>query len=120
MLHLLLNPRVLFLLCLLIVLTGCQHPLAPGVAGRQLAVANRASLDAQATERIQIAMQMPAPTVKAVACVSDARAPESREPKAEPPVAAAQKAPDGLTGQLADGFMLVFETFTGRSHPDTP
>jgi hypothetical protein len=99
---------------LAIVATGCQHPLAPILAGPQPAGVNHAMLDAQATARVQKAMQQSAPTVQVMACVAEASAPESPETKTEPQVAKAQQKPDCLEGQLADGLMLVFKTFTGR------
>jgi hypothetical protein len=59
-------------------------------------------------------MQSPVPAVETEARVSDFGVPEIPKAKDESPVASVQKEPDCLTGQLADGLMLAFKTFTGR------
>ncbi|MGA2747208.1 MAG: hypothetical protein ABSG59_00420 [Verrucomicrobiota bacterium] len=114
MLRLIRNPRILFLLFLAALATGCQHPLAPSVAGPQPTFANHALLDAQATARLQKAMQAPAPTVKVVACVADADASPGLNPAAAPLVASAQKKPDCLELQLGDCFVQALKSFSGR------
>ena len=59
-------------------------------------------------------MQFPVPAVKTEACVLDLDVPESLKPKDELLVASVQNEPECLTGQLADGLMLAFKSFTGR------
>ena len=91
--------RNLFLVCAPIVLAGCQHPLAPSVAGQQSVGANHNLIYGGAT---------------AQAGALDMGAKASLQPQDQPLVASVQKQPECLTGQLADGLMLVFTTFTGH------
>jgi hypothetical protein len=112
--RLLRNPRELILLCFPLLLAGCQHPLAPSVAGQQPDRVNLALVDARPVAFVDKSMPFPAPAIKAQACVLKTGAPESPKPKVASPVAAAQKDGDSLTGQLADSLFLVFKTFTGR------
>jgi len=82
------------------VLVGCQHPLAPSIAGRD-----------------KEAVQFPAPVAGAQDCLLDfldLAVPESAAPQDQSPVASVQKEPECLTGELADGVMQVFKVFTGH------
>jgi hypothetical protein len=126
------NLRGLFLLCVPIVLAGCQHPLAPSVAREQPTRVNQALVDATPVAREQptrvnqalvdatpvaffdYAMQLTAPAIQSEACVLMTSAPESPKSKDASPVTGVQKQPACLTGQLADSLMDVFKTFTGR------
>jgi hypothetical protein len=85
------NPRVLLLLCLPIVLAGCEHPLATTPAPQQFAVVNK-----------------PQPCLLKTG-VSD-------DPKAKDDSAAANKPKESnsLTLQLGDALLDVFKTFTDR------
>lgn len=108
------NARVLFLVCCPIVLAGCQHPLAPPVAVQQPVRVNHAAVNAETTALVKKTMQFPVPTVKLQTCVLNLGAPNSPKPKDELLAAGVQEQPECLTGQLADGLMLAFKTFTGR------
>lgn len=100
--------RNLFLVCSPILLAGCQSPLAPPAAG-----VNGTVVDAGAHVRVEKAIQPPAPAVAKQVAVMDVSAPAS--PKTQAPLmATVQKQPESQTGQLADGLMLVFTTFTGH------
>jgi hypothetical protein len=105
--------RNLFLVCSAMALAGCQHPLAPSVAWQQPAGVNDAFVDARATVRVENVIQPPAPAVTEQVAVLDVNAPVGVKPQAQPLVASVQKQ-DSQIGQLADGLMQVFATFTGH------
>jgi hypothetical protein len=100
------SPRTLFLTCLIFVLAGCQHPLAPSAI-------NRAALDARATARLRKAPPATDAPVQVVACVADSNQTDDPRSKGSPQIASAQK-DDSIEGQLGDALLVVFKTFTGR------
>jgi hypothetical protein len=106
--------RCLLLASAPIVLAGCQHPLVPSAAAQQPAAANHSLVSAGAASRVGKTIQPPASAVTEQAGVTDVGAKASPTPQGEPIVASTQKQPGCLTGQLADGLMLVFTTFTGH------
>jgi hypothetical protein len=110
--RLLRNPRRLILLCCPILLAGCQHPLAPSMAGQQPGRVNHVLVDARPVVLVDKPMPFPAAADKAQPCMLKTGAAKSPKPKDISP--AAQKDPDSQTGQLADSLFLVFKTFTGR------
>jgi hypothetical protein len=93
-----------------IVLTGCQHPLAPAIAGPDAAVTDHAFLDAQDMAPVQKVMYVPDPAVKSAASVAEGGVPESPKPTAAPS-ASAQQEPEDLTLQLGDCLLTVLKTF---------
>jgi len=113
--RLLRNPCVLFLVCSPILLAGCQQrPLAASVVVQQPVTVNYFLVDAEAPARVKTAMQFPVSAVKPEACVLGLGVLESPKPKDKLLVASAPNEQEGLTGQLADGLMLVFKTVTSR------
>jgi hypothetical protein len=106
--------NLFFFACAAIVLAGCQHPLAPSVAGQHPVGATYAFVDAGTTVRCDNAFQPPAPAVTERADALKVGALESPKPQDERLVASVQKQPVSQTGELADGLMLVFKTFTGH------
>jgi hypothetical protein len=117
MFRLLRKPCVLFLLCFPFLLAGChQHPLAASIPGRQSAGANTAAINAGATVCVEQAtiFTLPAVETKDGALKTETGAPKSPRPKEGSLIAGTHKEPDCLTGQLGDGLILVFKSFTGR------
>ena len=112
--RLLRKPFVLLLLCSLIVLAGCQHPLAPAIAGRQMADGARDSVDAQGAEPTDYTMEYTAPAFEWETCALDLGSPPCPAAKDQPPVVVVQKKSDCLTCQLGDALVLVLKTFSGR------
>jgi hypothetical protein len=77
-------------------LSGChQHPLAAANAPQQT-------------------MQCQVRPVKMQACMLDLGVPASPKSTNELLAANTQKEPECLTGDLADGLLLAFKSFTGR------
>jgi hypothetical protein len=114
MLRLLRNPRVLVLLCSAIVLVGCQHPLAPSVAGHQPAGVSYALADTGTPALVRASLRFPATTNKAEVCMAKTGSPESPKPKGESLVGNSQQNPECLTVQLGDALLEVFKTLTDR------
>ena len=117
MFRLLRKPCVLFILCCPFVVAGChQHPCATSLADPQPVRAKHAAVDAGATVCVEQAMLFTLPVVETKACAlkTETGAPKSPQPKDAPLIAGTQKEPDCLMGQLGDGLLLVFKTFTGR------
>jgi hypothetical protein len=71
-------------------------------------------VDDECTTCVRKAVEAPAPTAKTETSLLKTGAPENPKPKDPQPVAGAPKAPDCLTGQLADSLFNIFKTFTGR------
>jgi hypothetical protein len=59
-------------------------------------------------------MLLPAPLVGTEEDVLDFGLPERTEPKEESSVTVSQQAPEHLTVELGDAFLLLFKTMTGR------
>ncbi|MGP8201891.1 MAG: hypothetical protein ACLQU4_20565 [Limisphaerales bacterium] len=72
-------------------------------------------INAGATVCVEQATLFNIPLVETEACAlkTDTGASKSPKPKDTPLIAGTQKEPDCLTGQLGDGLLLVFKTFTG-------
>ena len=83
--------RLWLLVCSPIVLTGCQHPLAPSIAGPQPAEVNYAVVETGAAAPVEMAT-----------------------PAGASAIADVQAEPDSLTLQLGEGLLQVLKTFTGR------
>ena len=101
--------RNLFVVCTPILLAGCQQPLAPSAGA-----VNNSFVDARTPVRFENTIQHPGPAVPGRIAVLDVSAPVGAKPKDEPLIASVQRQPDSQVGQLADGLMLVFKTFTGH------
>jgi hypothetical protein len=112
--RLLRNPRRLILLCVPIVLAGCQAPLAPSMSRQQPASINQTLVDATPVVFFDDAMLLSATDKDEEASAQETGKPESPKPANAASVAGPQQQSDCLTGQLADSLMLVFKTFTGR------
>ncbi|HEY3856753.1 MAG TPA: hypothetical protein VGO67_20400 [Verrucomicrobiae bacterium] len=96
------NLRTLVLVCAPILIVGCASP-------------NRPSMLAGPKVSFVMTPQSSAPVVADTEKHdSDAPAVASPKPQDAKIVAASQPQQDSLTGQLADGFLAVFKTFTGR------
>jgi hypothetical protein len=91
--------RNLILVCSPLLLAGCQHTLAPTVGS---------------SARFDNVTQPPAPVVTERVAALDVGVLAKANPQDESLIASAQKQPESQTGQLADGLMLVFKTFTGH------
>lgn len=96
------NLRNLIFVCAPILIVGCASP-------------NRPSMLAGPKVSFVMTMQSPLPAV-AASDKRDSDAPAVAAPKPQDAklVAASQTQQDSLTGQLADGLLAVFKTFTGR------
>ena len=97
-----------------ILLAGCQHPQAPSVALEQPYRSNHAFVQTKAVVLVDKSTQCPTCAVKTEAPVLKASAPPNLKSIDAVPIAGCAKQEDCLTGQLADGLMNVFKTFTGR------
>jgi len=105
----------MILTCLPMVLAGCQHTVDPSFAGQNTFGANYTLVTTSAPEAAQKATQPVGTTItNAPAAVSASGAQATPKLPDKPVAVAAQPKDDCLTGQLADGLMLVFKTFTGR------
>ncbi len=96
------NLRTLVFVCAPILIVGCASP-------------NRPSMMAGPKVSFVMTPQSSSPAV-AEAEKRDSEAPAVATPKPQDAklVAASQPQQDSLTGQLADGLLAVFKTFTGR------
>jgi len=101
--------QTVFMLCLIVELTGCQEPLAPAMQGKRVAAASHAD-SAMALDQNE---QAPNPKVIPVVYVADAGA--STGPKAPAaPVATEKKQPECLTLELGNGLLSALKLFTGH------
>jgi len=112
--QLLRSPRRLILLCCPVLLAGCQHPLAPSLAGQQPGRVNHVLVDARPVVLVDNPIPFPAAANQAEPCVLKAGAPECRKRTDTSTAPAIQKVPDSQAAELADSLFLVFKTFTGR------
>jgi hypothetical protein len=102
--------RNLCLVCFPILLAGCQHPVAPSFEAQNTFGATYTVVNVPADK----ATQAPAPNSTNQTAVLDPSAEAIAKPSDKPAVATTQPKDECLTGQLADGLMLVFKAFTGH------
>jgi hypothetical protein len=102
--------RNLLLVCSPILLAGCQHPIAPSIARSNVSFINPV-----AAAPAQKAPQRTRTPVTVQLAALDVNAPVGVKQKAASATSGSvPKRTDSQVGQLADGLMLVFTTFTGH------
>jgi hypothetical protein len=107
------NLKLLFFPCVVVVLTGCQHPLATGPSEPHSALVNHDWLAAQTTVPAKYELPAPAPAATSANCVVKAVTTEGPKPVAAP-TSGTKKAPDSLTLQLGDCLVSALKIATGH------